>query len=216
MTHASSPTNPAVKQGPTSGSALVKGCLIVAAIVVIGGITLVVGGYYAFQHYMNKFTDDQPMALPVVEMDQDTYDTLAARAETFAEAIDAGQDTQPFQLNETELNALIQNHSDWEDIAENIYVTIEGDSIGGQISMPFGERYVNATATFEFRFANGQLYLYIKDATVKGEAVPDTILSQMRNENLAAEMMNDPDTQAFFENIEAVEVTDGKIVVTPK
>ena len=73
--------NPPAKQGTTSGSALVKGCLIGAAVVMIGGIALVVAGYFAFQHYTNKFTDDQPMALPVVEMDQETYDALAERAE---------------------------------------------------------------------------------------------------------------------------------------
>lgn len=209
-------TKPAPKQGPTSGNALLWGCLAATAIMVVCAIAVAASIFFGGRHLLNKFTDDEPMELPVVEMEQEAYDALAERVKAFAEALDAGESIEPLQLNEIDINALIQNHPNWTDASGHLYISIEDDIVRGKISIPFGDRYLNADGTFELRFERDQLFVYIKDASVKGESVPEFFLSGMRDQNMAEDMMSNPDTQAFFENIDTLEVTDGKIVVTPK
>lgn len=203
------------------GNCLIYGC---ASLVVLGIIGVVIIGYGANRFY-NKildYTDETAMDLPVVEISDSERDAIIDRFDAWSEAMgdDDGEKTT-LSLTEQDINVLIQYHEDMEQISNVVYITINDSIVTGQVSFPLDEipgfsgRYFNGSADFEIELENGRLYLYTTAASVKGESIPDEVMQQMRNENLAKDLDDNPDTRELIEKIESIEVKDGVVTIVP-
>ena len=204
-------------------SFLFYGCLaglVLMLMVVFGGLF---GLYYAKKMFRD-FTDTQPMALPQVQMSRAQIDQLEQRIETFRQTVRNGKPTPPLTLTSDEINALIANDPDFGALKNELYVTMSGDSVKGQLSVPmdsvglplFKGRFLNGTGTFNVSLHNGRIRLSTMSFEVKGKPVPEVYMEQIRKNNLAEGVNSDARAAAALDRLQEIKVQDGKLVVIPK
>lgn len=207
------------------------GCLTAVVLMLVVGI----GGFLAVRYGLNKlaafverYTETTPMALPAVQMPAAEYEALNKRVTAFTDALNAQTAIPPLILTGDEINALIANHPGWKDLKGKVHVAIEADELKGQVSIPMDEfarlpgmsrlkgRYLNGSAALKVSFNNGTLFVTVQSLQVKGESPPEEIMSQLRAQNLAQNMHQDPKTAEVLRKIESIEIKDGRIAVKAK
>lgn len=205
-----------------SGNCLLWGCLSLFCFTVL----IIIAATLIFRYGLNKFRDNftTPIRaeLPVVEISKGDLEKLMTRVDEFTKGLDDGERPASLILNETDINALIQHHPDYKHIKGNVFVTIEDDLVGGQVSFSLDGipglegRYLNAAASFDVNFENGILSIFLKDATVKGEPLPAMLLEALRSENLAADAQDDEHLSETLDSLESFQVKNGKVTLIPK
>ncbi|MBI3851511.1 MAG: hypothetical protein HY298_14730 [Verrucomicrobia bacterium] len=199
------------------------GCLTVVVIAVVVGIMAVLAVNYV-KNLINTYTDTSPMALPKVEMPAAQYEALDKRVTAFKESVDKKTNVSPLVLSGDEINALIANGTNTKQLKDRFYVSIEGDKIKGQLSIPLGEtgipftkgRYLNGAASFKASLQNGVLIVTADSIVVKNKPLPETFMARLRNENLAKDVYRDPKNAETIRKIESLEVKDNKITIQPR
>ena len=199
------------------------GCItgLVLLVLVLGA--LMVGLHYV-RKMVNQFTDSQPMEVPTVQMSQGEMDKLKQRFEAFQKAVREQRPTEPLVLAADDINALIANGSERQALKGKLYVGLEGDQIKGEVSMPLREiglsvfrgRYLNGSATFNLSFTNGMLSVAPQTIIVKGRPVPEVYMQEIRKQNLAAGLANEPAAVAVLQGLKDMQVKEAKLVVVPK
>jgi hypothetical protein len=193
-------------------SLLIAGVLLCG---VVGG-----GGYWWIRTQVQKYTVVEGLDLPVIQIDEEELLALDQRVEQFQESLEK-ESAEGFELVLTadELNALIQKN---EQLRGRIFVEIADGKISGQISIPTDGlpggkgRFLNASATAEASFADGQLVVRLVDAEVRGEKVPDVVMQALAKENIAEEFTKDPDAAEFLRGIESMEIVEDRIILRSK
>jgi len=219
------------------------GCLVVVILSVIA----VVAVYQIAKKTMaavaasvEQYTEEQPMELPKVALTEQQIQALNARVEAFGEAINAGQTPEPLVLEGDEINALIRANDEAKEIAESVYLTIEGEQIKAQISLSLDQfveplkeiplpkaltqglaeaiegRYLNGKAGISAQMAQSRLQVYLESVQVGDKPLPEEIMSQLRTENLAKDATNDPETREALSKIESLQISNGRLVIAPK
>ena len=198
---------------------LFYGCLTssILALVVLAGLLL---GYLKI---LNSFTDKNPMPLPAVKMSDAEMAQVRQRVDTFSQDIRSGRSPGPLELSGDELNALILTDANLKALKGQLYVSIEGDQVKGQVSVPaarlglgiFKHRYINGAGTFKVSLVNGTLYVNAQSLSVKGNPIPDRYMQQVRLQNLAQNFNEDPKTSVGLNKLKSIEVKDGKLVIVP-
>ena len=199
------------------------GCLIVV-------IAAIVGGYFAYKgvtgllsEMTEKYTAAEPMDLPTVDASAAEIANVLDRVDSFTNAFQGDDLPGPLTLTSRDINILINNHPKWKDLAGKAYVTIEGDQVKGEISMPLGEvgkmfegRYLNGSASFRIEMEPGRLFLFLDSAEVGGEKLPKEIIKALSEKNLAEETNERPDVAEILKKIESISVKDGSLIISPK
>jgi hypothetical protein len=205
-----------------------RGCFFYGCLTCVVLLGLVMGALLLGLHYVkkvvNRFTDTQPMALPTVQMPQDEVDKLRKRFEAFQAAVREQRPSSPLTLTSDDINALVASGTGREALKGKVYVSLEGDQLKGQVSVPLREvglgmfkgRYLNGTATFGMSLHNGLLVVSPRTILVKGNPLPETFMQKLRQENLAAGIVKSPEAVAVLQGLEDIQVKDGKLVVVPK
>ena len=199
------------------------GCLSVVVLLLIVGLMAVLAVNYA-RNVINTYTDTSAMALPKVEMPAAEYEALEKRVGTFKESLEKPQGVLPLVLRGDEINAWIANQAETKELKGKFYVTIDGDKIKGQVSIPVGGwgipftkgRYLNGSAAFKVSLQNGVLIVTADSIVVNGKPLPETFMAKLRNENLAKDVYRDPKNAEALRKIESIEVKDGKVIVKPR
>ena len=204
------------------GNCLLWGCATVAVVGIIGAIALVFAARDGLGVIRDKYTDDAPIELPVSELTEEERTALIERVDEFAELLNNDEATEALILNQDDINGLIQFHPELERFKDKVYITLDGEDVHGQISVPldeipgFGGRYFNGSARFDVELENGVAKIFILDATLKGEPVPEEFMTEIRHQNMASDIQQDEDIREGMSKLERIEVTDGQVIVTPK
>jgi len=217
---------PPVIYQPAGGGSTAKGCGI-GCLIALGSMAVIacVGIYVVWSvagTMLETFTDETARPLPAIEMPQEERDALLARAQAFGNALETGVPAETLRLNSNEINVLLRALApDALPLLENIHVSIEDTLLKADVSIPsvqFGipGRYVNGTGVFEISLKNGAPAIYLQDFTVGSKAVPRQLLDAFRSENMAQGLSDDPVLRRYIEQLDAIEVTGGEIVLTPK
>ncbi|PYL00777.1 MAG: hypothetical protein DME19_03955 [Verrucomicrobia bacterium] len=207
------------------------GCVTVLVIAVLVGIA----GFFAVRYGLNKltafveqYTEAVPMTLPGVQMSSTDYSQLDKRVTAFTDALNAQKAASPLLLTGDEINALIANNSGWKQLKGKLYVTIEGDEIKGQVSLPMDDlaqvpglsrlkgRYLNGSASLKVSLQNGTLSVTMQSLQVKGQSPPANVMAQLRAQNLAQNIYNDPKGAEMIRKLESIEIKDGNITIKAK
>jgi len=199
------------------------GCLaglVLTLMVVLGGLF---GLYYA-KRMFNDFTDTKPAALPQVQMTQAEMDQLRQRIDMFRQEVRAGKATAPLILTADEINVLIATDPDLSALKGMLYVKLLGNQVEGQLSVPmefvgltlFRGRYLNGTGAFTMALRNGRIRLNMLSFVVKGKPVPKVYMEQIRKQNLAEGINNQPRAAAALDRLQDIKVEDGRLIVVPK
>lgn len=119
-------------------------------------------------------------------------------------------------LTAEEINALIGEN---ESLRNRVFISIDEGEITGEISIPTEDflpastgRFFNASATFEVTLEEGVLIVTLSKAEVKGEQVPETIMQEIRKENLAKDLYKDPKNARMIGRFESISIEDDRIV----
>lgn len=205
-----------------------RGCFFYGCITSLVLLALMLGALLIGLHYVkkmvNRYTDSQPMEMPTAQMPQGEVNKLKQRFETFEQAVREQRPTQPLTLTPDDINALIASGPEQQPLKGKFYVSLEGDQLKGQVSVPlqhvglgmFRGRYLNGSATFNLAFRNGALFVTAQTLVVKGSPLPETFMQQIRKENLAANLANEPRAVAVLQGLEDIRVSDGKLVIVPR
>lgn len=215
-----SPRRPTLSEN--RGNCLLYGCVTLVLVAVLVSIFGWLTFRYAVGQVRERYTAAAPINLPAVNMAQDRIDATIESVDQFSDAVEDGEPAPALVLDQDQINALIQHHPDFSDIAHTVYVTLEDDTITGDLSIPidgipgFGGRYFNGSATFKAALEDTGVTLYVDQASYKGEPVPENILQSFRAINLVENWQSNPEADDFTNNLESFEIKDGILTITPK
>lgn len=198
------------------------GCLTCIALFLVFCICV-----FAFIQYLKSqvraYTDTAPMKLPKVEMTDAEFKELQQRIKTFTDALNAGKATNTLALTEHEINGWLVKSGRNNELADKVYVSLQGDQVKGQISIPLPDmpligkgRYLNGEATFRAVLTNGTLFVAPQTIIVKGKPVPDTVMKTLRQENFAKDATNDPKAAEAIGKFDSIIIQDGRVIITPR
>jgi len=105
-----------------------------------------------------------------------------------------------------------------------LYVTVEGDRLKGQVSLPLDElglrifrgRYLNGIGIFAISLQKGNLVVNADSIVVKGKPLPGVYMDKIRAENLAENLNANPRASVGLNHLAEIRISDGKLVVVPK
>lgn len=204
------------------GNCWIWGCATLAVVAIVGTIALSLFIRSALIKFKDDYTDVSSVALPVSELTEEERITLIERFDTYAESVNADNETEPLILDSDDINGLIQFHPDFKKFKDRVYVTLKGDELHGEVSVPLdaipfmGGRYFNGSAVFDVEVKNGVARVFVLEAAVKDESVPEDAMREISKQNLADNFQKDPKIQESLAQLKSVEVKDGKMIITPK
>ncbi len=205
-----------------------RGCLFY--LFVVGGILAVallvvalVSLSYA-KKMLSQFTDTQPASLPEYHLSTVQLDELQERVAAFQLALNQHRAAPPLTLNSDEINAEIASNNALKPLRQKVYVMLEGDRLKAQMSVPMADlglpffkgRYLNGTATLGVHFQDGDLRLTPEDLVVKGRHLPRAYMERIRKQNLVRNLNTDSRTSIALEQLQKIEIQDGKLTIVPK
>jgi hypothetical protein len=191
---------------------------------VFASLAFFFGARYALHTTIERYTETQPRSLPRVQISASELQEIRERVGQFQYALEQNLPTGPLILTDREINALIASDSRLENLHDKVFISIEGDQIQGLISIPlqdfsprlFTERYLNGAATFNVGLREGNLHVTVQTAEIKEEPIPEQVLERLRQENLAREVNTHPEASAVIRKLESIEVSEGRLILTPK
>jgi len=109
-------------------------------------------------------------------------------------------------------------------VGQSLQVSLEGDQAKGQVSVPLQEvglsmfrgRYLNGTATFNLGFRDSVLIVTPRTLIVKGTPVPEVYMQEIRKQNFAASLTNEPTAVAVLKGLQDIQLKEGKVVIVPR
>lgn len=207
----------------SAGKWLGIGCLVLLALLVLGGFIAYALVKTFLSGLVDQYTDAQPRAIPALAMPANQAQAVCARVDAFQAALKAGQATQPLTLSGPDINALIKYHPAWSNMADKVNVSIEGSKIRGEVSIPLDAlfkqakgRYLNGTGVITVQLVDGRLFIFLDSLEVKGQALPEEFMKAFRSENLAQNVNTDEKSAEAIAKFESISVQNGKIVIVPK
>jgi hypothetical protein len=205
-----------------------KGCLFYLGIIAaISLLMLALGAFFGLRYakgLVNQLTEAQPAQLPTVQLPEAQMFQLHDRVATFRDGVRDGDAVEPLELTADELNALIETDPAMAPLKNHLFVTIDGNQLGAQISFRAEDlglvrlqgRYVNATGVFHVAINTNELQITAESLAVRGKPVPRNIMREVTAENLADKFNQDPRTSAGLKKLQSIEVKDGKLIIVPK
>jgi hypothetical protein len=212
--------DPTTSAPPRKGrGCLFYGCLTCLVLLLIMAVLAVVVVRF-IKNQVNTYTDTQPMKLPRVEMTDADYQQLERRVKGFGDAMEKGTPIEPLILTERDLNALIARAANMKELADKVYVSVNGTEVRGQVSIPLSRlgwlgkgRYLNGEATFNVSLENGVLIVTAREVKVKGKPLPETFMSQLRRENLAKEAYKNPKNAEAIRQLDTIQVQESQVLI---
>jgi hypothetical protein len=201
------------------------GCIIASILAVLMVILIAIAGFFLYRLVnttVEQYTATTPRELPKVEMPAEEVKALKDRVEAFRQAVHAGTPIEPLVLTSDDVNQLIE---DSPDLKGKVFVTIEGNKLKGQVSIPldaladvpflgmFKGRYLNGEADLKASLQDGVLIVTLDSFEVNGQSPPEEMMTRLRQENLAKEAYKNPDAAELFRKLESLEINDGKIIL---
>ncbi len=193
--------------------ACLYGCLILCVgfccLMLAGGL----GGYFVFKKAGDYFLDSKPMALPGIQLSDVEKQAVLERWTAFSKAAET-KSPASITLTEQEVNVVLQSRPGMEDFGKSVYVTLEGDTIRGELSYELlPGRFINGAAALSVSVVKGRLMVFLEDLQFKGQTVPDAIVGELKGRNLAEGYDKDPQLAVILNRVTEFSVKDGKLTI---
>lgn len=205
---------------------LFYGCLILVALFLAMVAGLSIGGYFVYKKaeaFVDQYAAMEPVELSQLQYTEEQTDDFKERMRVFIDGLGEGMSTAPLVLQGEDLNMLLASSSNLKTWADGVRLSVEGNEVKGQISLRLGDlgapffkdRYFNGTASFKVSIEEGELIVSPSSISVNGNVLPDQYMAEMREQNLAVGISQDPDLAPTLEQLESIEVKDGTVTVFP-
>lgn len=181
----------------------------------------IVGVRY-FQRKVQEYADTKPMAIEKGDTSPAKFSAVQKRVDAFREAVNTQSTPQELALTADEINTLLAGQPDLQNVANMVFVIIEGDQLKAKLSFPLDPirlkgRYFNGTGTFAVDVKKNDVDLRIKDAqTADGKPVPPQFLEPLRRIDFADYLLQDAQTAAALRYADSVEIKDGRVIIRSK
>ncbi len=225
---------PNVNEGKSSGGKVLGGCGIGCLVILLVAVGIVVGGYFFLKGKAVEFVDshlgDQPVEIVQAEADPQAVEEALTRFDSFRASMVAGENPGPLILSDNDLNAILNNHSDFEMLAGKAVAKIEDDQLSAQVSIPFDDlgvevpfigealkgKYINGQAAFSLELENGRPSLFIEGLEVNGATLPLEVIQELKKENLLKDAQTNPKIMKAFEMLEEIKIENNQLRIVPK
>lgn len=209
-----------------------RGCLfygIIAALVLL--VLTVVGLFLSYRFVKNSvnamvqtYTQTNAAPIAVVDLPPERLEDIQSRIKRFREALDKQEGPGELSLSAEEINGLIAGDPNARELKNRLFVRIEEDRISGDVSIPLPDlgplklqgRYLNGQATFRVTLTNQNLKVYMDNVEVNGKPLPAVLQKELVKKNLADEMRQDPEMQAFLKKMETIRIQDDRLILRTK
>ena len=205
------------------GKKIAVGCFTVLLLAVVGGFFAYHGVMKLASKLTAEYTSTEPAHLTSVEVSDQEASEILTRVDAFTRAVKEGRAGSELTLTSRDINVLILKKPSWSSMAGKVYVTLEGDRIHGDASIPlekfggaFKGRWLNGTGTFRVETAAGRLLVFMDALSVRGKPVPENFMAGIRSKNLAEDAAKKPKAAALLEKLDSVTVRDGKLRIKSK
>lgn len=201
------------------------GCLIVFVIGVAGVAIVAWFSYQSFQGAINDVTEPEPRELPALDVTEEERTAANEKFDRFQAAMESGGEEKEFSFTGEEINVMLRSNPDTSKFGDSVYVTIANGELRGEVSLNLGAiiplgmfegRYANGSATFNVYAQNDRLFVFVESFQMKGEDAPAELVQQIRTQNLAQDIANDPQMGPWIQKIDEINVVEDKLVVTLK
>ena len=207
------------------------GCLTLIVLAVLVGTTGFLAVRYGLRRIaavVEQYTEPAAVPLPTVNMPAAQFVEVQKRFRDFTNAFHSHKPTPPLVLTGDEINALIEGDSEWKAMKGTAYVTIEGDELRAQVSIPMDRlatmpgftrvkgRYLNGSGAFTVTTKEGALVVKLKSLEVKGQSLPEPMLAGFQGQNMADQFYKNPKSAEAISRFESIEVKDGMITIKAK
>jgi hypothetical protein len=206
------------KQSGKIKTCFTVGCLSVVILIAAGGI----GGYFWAKSFLAKMTDAEPRILPTVTLSDEEIRSIVSKLDTFKKEVQEGRAKEPLVLSSGDLNALIQYHPDWKDAAGKVHLTIQDGKVRGEVSIPLDKispitkgRYLNGSGVFAVNLVSGRLFVFLEALEVKGKAVPESFMAQIRAKNMVENTNTDPKFSPILRSLKEIKIEGDRLIVSP-
>jgi hypothetical protein len=200
-----------------------RGCLVLVVFAVVLGIACFVGMYWGLHRHSAIFHGlywltkahalaQTPVSVPQFTASDAQIQSVHERCEDFEQKARAGQAAE-LELTPDDINTLIAAN---QDARGKVFVSIDGDRLRCQASVPLGEfigrsgYYFNGDIAVELKNAESLENPQLNRIVVNGEAVPSDLLNwKYRSKQLR-------DYLANYRNgsgVGAIEIRDGKLIL---
>jgi hypothetical protein len=200
-----------------------RGCLILLVLGIILGIACMAGVYWGWRHHSaivrgfywatkTHVIADSHREVPSYEPPPGEVEDVKTRWRTFESAVDRSEPAE-IELTANDLNDLIASD---RHLRGNMFVTIEGNRLRAQTSIPLQEYvqqrgyYLNADIEIEFSGAQSLDRPRLNSIVINGHPLPVDVLdwkfeSRPLRDHLAEFRTNN--------NIGSIEIRDGKVIL---
>ncbi len=200
-----------------------RGCLILLVFASALAIACFAGLYWGFQQHSaivhgiywlakTHSVAEEPVPLPEFTASDNQIQSVRERWQDFEQKTRAGQPAE-IELTADDINTLIVNN---QDAHGKVFVSIDGNQLRLQTSVPFGELfgrrgyYFNGDITVEFNGAESLENQQFNRIVVNGKQVPRDLLRwKYRSRRLQSYV----DDYRNLHGIGTVEVRDGKVIL---
>jgi hypothetical protein len=200
-----------------------RGCLILLVFAIVLTIACFAGVYWGFQrnsailhgiYWLAKTHSiaEAPVSLTEFSASENQIQTVREGWQDFEQKTRAGQPAE-IELTADDLNSLIVTS---RDVHGKVFVSIEGNQLRLQTSIPFGELigrkgyYFNGDITVEFKGAESLENPQLNSLVVNGKQVPTDLLKWKYRSRRLQNYLND---YRNAHGIGTVEVRDGKMIL---
>ncbi len=202
-----------------------RGCLYYGCLVCLVLVVLIVGlaGFilYKLRNTALEYTDTAPLDLPRVTMDYGEREALNAKLDVFGQTVRQGMDLAQIVLTDREVNVLVSENPGWQAFSGQLFLRFEDGKVAGSVSLPLDklplkmakDRYLNGSGVFDVFMKNSVLIVNIDQMEVKGKQVPEQIMAELRNINLAQEAYNDVQTARTLARIQKLDIRGDRLFV---
>ena len=205
------------------GKCILVGCIVLVVLAIVGAIASYFGIKKGLNYVVQEYTETAPRELPKLAGSASEIQDVCNRVDAFKNAFEENKLVQPLILSERDINLLINNYSDWKELAGKVNISLIGETIKGEVSIPLEEmgkiaegRYLNGTAVIRIELEAQRLVVFIDSLEIRGKMVPDAFMEGFRSQNLAKDVNNDPELSKLIKKLESIKVEDGKLFIIPK
>jgi hypothetical protein len=200
-----------------------RGCLILLVFAIVLAIACVAGMYWGFQRHSaivrgiywlakTHSIAQAPVPVPEFSASDNQIQSVRERWQDFEQRTRAGQPAE-IELTADDINTLIITN---RDARGKVFVSIDGDQLRLQTSVPFGELvgrrgyYFNGDITVEFKGAESLENPQLNRIVVNEKQVPTDLLNWKYRSRRLRDYLAD---YRNGYNIGTIEVRDGKVIL---
>ena len=189
---------------------------------------------------VEAYTDVAPLVMPApdVEYTEEFKEEVEERIDTFKQALlredlvtVENDDTvvapvSELVLSEDELNSLL---FDDESLRDSVYLAFKDGQLRTHLSIPLESdvslgpwnatmngRYINGVAVMDVGFDTNGLKVSLVEFKVKGNPVPEWVLSLLQTEIEKEGFLKSDDVQEIMAELENVQILGNELILTPK